>query len=138
MAPANEAIVEFSVRQVLDMLAPSNFAASNPEVLQKAFQSGGENFLFGWQNWCSDLMRLDAMARRAIRRALRAAADGRYRRGRPELAGRAWGLCASIAGSGAWSSRANALFPRLQRGQLSVSLFRRAQETLFILGREKF
>jgi polyhydroxyalkanoate synthase subunit PhaC len=50
--------VEFSVRQVLDMLAPSNFAATNPEVLQKAFRSGGENFVFGWQNWCSDLMRL--------------------------------------------------------------------------------
>src|SRR5450631_2873255 len=58
VAPQNEAIVEFSVRQVLDMLAPSNFAATNPEVLQKAFQSGGENFAFGWQNWCSDLMRL--------------------------------------------------------------------------------
>ncbi len=58
VAPPNEAIVEFSVRQVLDMLAPSNFAATNPEVLQKAFQSGGENFLFGWQNWCGDLMRL--------------------------------------------------------------------------------
>jgi polyhydroxyalkanoate synthase len=58
VAPANEAVVEFSVRQVLDMLAPSNFAATNPEVLQKAFQSGGENFVFGWQNWCSDLMRL--------------------------------------------------------------------------------
>ena len=58
VAPANEAIVEFSVRQVLDMLAPSNFAATNPEVLQKAFQSGGENFVFGWQNWCSDLVRL--------------------------------------------------------------------------------
>lgn len=56
VAPANEAIVEFSVRQVLDMLAPSNFAVTNPEVLQKAFQSGGENFVFGWQNWCRDLM----------------------------------------------------------------------------------
>ncbi|RXG97766.1 PHA/PHB synthase family protein [Bradyrhizobium zhanjiangense] len=55
---ANEAIVEFSVRQMLDMLAPSNFAATNPQVLEKAFQSGGENFVFGWQNWCSDLMRL--------------------------------------------------------------------------------
>ena len=54
----NEAIVEFSVRQMLDVLAPSNFAATNPEVLQKAFQSGGENFLFGWQNFCSDWMRL--------------------------------------------------------------------------------
>ena len=58
VAPPNEAVVEFSVRQVLDMLAPSNFAATNPEVLQKAFQSGGGNFVFGWQNWCNDLMRL--------------------------------------------------------------------------------
>jgi polyhydroxyalkanoate synthase len=58
VAPANEAIVEFSVRQVLDMLAPSNFAATNPEVLQKAFQSGGENFVFGLQNWYSDWMRM--------------------------------------------------------------------------------
>jgi polyhydroxyalkanoate synthase len=57
VAPANEAIVEFSVRQVLDMMAPSNFAASNPEVLKRAFQSGGENFVLGWQNWCWDLMR---------------------------------------------------------------------------------
>ena len=54
----HEEMVEFVSRQLLDMLAPSNFAASNPEVPQKAFQSGGENFLFGWQNWRSDLMRL--------------------------------------------------------------------------------
>jgi poly[(R)-3-hydroxyalkanoate] polymerase subunit PhaC len=57
-APRNEAIVEFSVRQVLDMLAPSNFAVTNPEVLQKAFRSGGENFVFGWQNWFRDWMQL--------------------------------------------------------------------------------
>jgi polyhydroxyalkanoate synthase subunit PhaC len=57
VAPANEAIVEFSIRQVLDMMAPSNFAATNPEVLKRAFQSGGENFVLGWQNWCRDLMR---------------------------------------------------------------------------------
>src|SRR5262249_30793060 len=58
VAPANEAIVEFSARQLLDMFAPSNFAATNPEVLRKAFQSGGENFVFGWQNWFADLMQL--------------------------------------------------------------------------------
>jgi polyhydroxyalkanoate synthase len=58
VAPRNEAIVEFSVRQVLDMLAPSNFAATNPEVLDKAFRSGGENFVFGWPNWLSDWMQL--------------------------------------------------------------------------------
>jgi polyhydroxyalkanoate synthase len=58
VAPRNEAIVEFSVRQVLDMLAPSNFAVTNPEVLDNAFRSGGENFVFGWQNWLSDWMQL--------------------------------------------------------------------------------
>jgi polyhydroxyalkanoate synthase len=57
VAPRNKAIVEFSVRQMLDMLAPSNFAATNPEVLERAFRSGGVNFISGWQNWCSDWMR---------------------------------------------------------------------------------
>lgn len=58
VAPANEAVVEFATRQMLDIFAPSNFAATNPEVLEKAFQSGGENFVFGLQNWCNDLMRM--------------------------------------------------------------------------------
>ncbi|OIQ77249.1 poly-beta-hydroxybutyrate polymerase [mine drainage metagenome] len=58
VAPQNEAIVEFSVRQLLDVFAPSNFVTTNPQVLQKAFQSGGENFVFGWQNWYNDLMQL--------------------------------------------------------------------------------
>jgi poly[(R)-3-hydroxyalkanoate] polymerase subunit PhaC len=58
VAPANEAIVEFSVRQLLDMFAPSNFPATNPEVLRKTLQSGGENFVFGWRNWFTDLLRL--------------------------------------------------------------------------------
>ncbi len=58
VARPNEAIVEFSVRQLLDVVAPSNFAATNPEVLQKAFHSGGANFVFGFRNWCSDWMRL--------------------------------------------------------------------------------
>jgi polyhydroxyalkanoate synthase len=66
VAPPNEAIVEFSVRQVLDMLAPSNFAATNPEVLQKAFRSGGENFVFGWQNWYSDWIALVAAGKRPV------------------------------------------------------------------------
>ena len=62
---ANEAIVEFAVRQMLDMMAPSNFAATNPQVLEKAFQSGGENFVFGWQNWCNDLMRMLSVSKPA-------------------------------------------------------------------------
>ena len=62
VAPANEAVVEFSVRQLLDMLSPSNFAATNPEVLQKAFQSGGENLVLGWQNWYRDWLKLRSPA----------------------------------------------------------------------------
>lgn len=50
----NAAIVEFSVRQMLDMLAPSNFAISNPEVIERAFHSRGENFVTGLRNWASD------------------------------------------------------------------------------------
>jgi polyhydroxyalkanoate synthase len=65
VAKPNEAIVEFSVRQMLDVLAPSNFAATNPEVLQKAIESGGENFVVGWQNWWNDWMRLLSGGRRA-------------------------------------------------------------------------
>ncbi len=66
VAPANEAVVEFSVRQILDTLAPSNFAATNPEVLQKAFRSGGENFVLGFRNWYADLVRLLSRGKRSI------------------------------------------------------------------------
>lgn len=58
VAKQNEAIVEFSVRQMLDVLSPSNFAATNPEVLRKSFESGGKNFVRGWQNLCSDWVQL--------------------------------------------------------------------------------
>ena len=58
VARPNEAIVEFSIRQMLDVVAPSNFAATNPVVLQRTLRSGGENLMRGWQNFCSDWMRL--------------------------------------------------------------------------------
>jgi len=58
VAKQNEAIVEFSIRQMLDVLSPSNFAATNPEVLRKSFESGGANFVRGWQNFCNDWMRV--------------------------------------------------------------------------------
>ena len=63
----NEAIVEFSVRQMLDVLSPSNFAATNPEVLKKTLQSGGANFVSGWQNFCSDWMWLLSAGREPVK-----------------------------------------------------------------------
>ena len=58
VAKQNEAIVEFSIRQMLDVMSPSNFAATNPEVLRRSFESGGDNFVRGWQNFCNDWVRL--------------------------------------------------------------------------------
>ncbi|ABD89574.1 PHA/PHB synthase family protein [Rhodopseudomonas palustris] len=56
----NEAIVAFSMRQLLDTFAPSNFAVSNPEVIQKAIATGCSNFAAGLQNWWSDLQALQS------------------------------------------------------------------------------
>ncbi len=63
----NEAIVEFSVRQMMDVLSPSNFAATNPEVLQKMLRTGGQNFVAGWQNFCSDWMRLLSASKEPVK-----------------------------------------------------------------------
>jgi polyhydroxyalkanoate synthase len=58
VAKQNEAIVEFSVRQMMDVMSPSNFAATNPEVLRRSAESGGNNFVRGWRNFYDDWMRL--------------------------------------------------------------------------------
>jgi len=50
----NEAIVEFVARQFLDMYSPSNFIATNPEVLQATQREGGANLVRGWTNFVED------------------------------------------------------------------------------------
>jgi poly[(R)-3-hydroxyalkanoate] polymerase subunit PhaC len=47
-------MVEFSTRQLLDMVSPSNFVLTNPEVLQHTLRGGGKNLLQGWQNFLED------------------------------------------------------------------------------------
>lgn len=56
----NEAITEFTARQILDMFAPSNFILSNPEIIQKAFETGGGSFVAGFRNWLDDWNELSA------------------------------------------------------------------------------
>src|SRR4029077_19277364 len=41
---------------VLDALAPTNFLATNPAALQKAFQTGGASVLRGARNFADDLV----------------------------------------------------------------------------------
>lgn len=50
----HEDVVTFTVRQVLDMLAPSNFLFTNPVVQQATLASGGSNLAQGWINALGD------------------------------------------------------------------------------------
>ena len=49
--------VEFYARQFVDALAPSNFVATNPEVLRTTIETRGENLLRGLRNMLEDLER---------------------------------------------------------------------------------
>ena len=51
--------VDFYTRQYIDALSPSNFALTNPEVLQETMRSGGKNLLKGFNNILDDLARGD-------------------------------------------------------------------------------
>jgi polyhydroxyalkanoate synthase len=47
----------FWTQQVVDAASPSNFAATNPEVLQEILRTGGANLLQGMENLVSDLQK---------------------------------------------------------------------------------
>src|SRR5258708_17354750 len=49
--------VDFYTRQFVDALSPSNFVATNPEVLTPTLQSGGQHLLRGLENLLVDLER---------------------------------------------------------------------------------
>lgn len=47
--------MRFAARGFLDAVSPSNFPATNPEVLEKTLETGGQNLLKGLQNMLADL-----------------------------------------------------------------------------------
>jgi len=47
--------VDFYARQFCDAMSPSNFLLTNPEVLRRTAETGGENLLKGLNNLLSDL-----------------------------------------------------------------------------------
>jgi polyhydroxyalkanoate synthase len=49
--------VDFYSRQFVDAMSPSNFLLTNPEVLRRTAETGGENLLKGLNNLLSDLER---------------------------------------------------------------------------------
>ena len=51
----NQRIVAFAARQALDTISPSNFAATNPEVLSRIVATGGASLLQGASNFAEDV-----------------------------------------------------------------------------------
>jgi polyhydroxyalkanoate synthase len=49
--------IDFYTRQFIDAMSPTNFAATNPEVIKKTLESRGQNLLKGLHNLLDDLSR---------------------------------------------------------------------------------
>ncbi|NIA69131.1 alpha/beta fold hydrolase [Pelagibius litoralis] len=50
----HEAVASFVARQLLDVLSPSNYLASNPLLLRETAEQGGANLYQGWLNALED------------------------------------------------------------------------------------
>jgi polyhydroxyalkanoate synthase len=55
--PATARKIDFYTRQFVDALSPSNFVATNPEILAATLETGGQNLLRGLENLLADLQR---------------------------------------------------------------------------------
>ncbi|WP_371038636.1 PHA/PHB synthase family protein [Rhodosalinus sp. FB01] len=54
VTPRQEQVVSFVTRQILDMMSPSNFVATNPEVAAATFREGGANLVRGAEHFLED------------------------------------------------------------------------------------
>jgi polyhydroxyalkanoate synthase subunit PhaC len=57
VAQHHERVLEFACRQLLDVVAPSNFVLTNPEILAKTQRESGQNLVRGWFNLLEDWQR---------------------------------------------------------------------------------
>lgn len=68
---AHEDVVAFATRQLLDMVAPTNFLATNPRLLQRTLETGGLNLVHGmrglFEDWQASLSGRKAEGTEAFR-----------------------------------------------------------------------
>lgn len=57
MEPAQKEQLRFAAKGFVDAMSPSNFALTNPEVIEKTIETGGENLLKGLRHMLADMAR---------------------------------------------------------------------------------
>ena len=55
VAPHHENMVSFAARQWLDLFSPTNYPMTNPVVVEKTINTGGQNLVQGMQNLLEDI-----------------------------------------------------------------------------------
>ena len=55
LAPADRRRLEYFTRQLIDMMAPTNFFATNPDALERAVETEGESLVRGLENLVRDI-----------------------------------------------------------------------------------
>ncbi len=55
LPPPERERLRFFTRQIIDMMAPTNFLATNPDALERAVETGGESLVRGLENLVRDL-----------------------------------------------------------------------------------
>ncbi|MFV0245873.1 MAG: PHA/PHB synthase family protein [Qingshengfaniella sp.] len=55
LAPKEKQQVEYFTRQIVDMLAPTNFLATNPDALERAVETEGQSLVDGLENLVRDI-----------------------------------------------------------------------------------
>ena len=55
MEPREKQRLKYFSRQIIDMMSPTNFLATNPDALQRAVDTDGESLLMGLENLIGDL-----------------------------------------------------------------------------------
>lgn len=55
MEDTDKTRVAYFTKQIIDMMAPTNFLATNPDALQRALETDGESLVMGLQNLVDDI-----------------------------------------------------------------------------------
>jgi len=55
LAPADKRRLQYFTQQIIDMMSPTNFLATNPDALEKAVATEGQSLVDGLENLISDL-----------------------------------------------------------------------------------